>query len=64
MLLLVQLGLRERVVQIVDGHLVEGNHVLELLQLEERKVDQQREENYMSLNSGRWINREKRTTCL
>jgi hypothetical protein len=42
-LLLVQLGLRERVVQIIDGHLVEGNHVLELLQLEERKVDQQRE---------------------
>lgn len=30
---LVQLGLREGVVEILDGHLVEGNHVLEVIQL-------------------------------
>lgn len=30
---LVQLGLGEGVVQVLDGHLVEGDHVLELGQL-------------------------------
>lgn len=30
---LVQLGLREGVVEVLDGHLVEGDHILELGQL-------------------------------
>lgn len=34
---LVQLRFRESVVQIFDGHLVEGNHVLEFVQLGKKK---------------------------
>lgn len=30
---LVQLGLREGVVEVLDGHLIEGYHVLKLFQL-------------------------------
>lgn len=30
---LVQLGLREGVVEVLDGHLVEGDHVVEFIQL-------------------------------
>ncbi|KAG5854098.1 hypothetical protein ANANG_G00033920, partial [Anguilla anguilla] len=33
-LLLVQFRLRKHVVQLIDGHLIEGDHVLEFLQLQ------------------------------
>lgn len=33
----VQLGLREGIVEIFNGHLVKGDHVLELIQLEIQK---------------------------
>lgn len=35
---LVQLGLGEGVVEVLDGHLVEGDHVLKLIQLREREA--------------------------
>lgn len=36
---LVQLGLGEGVVEVLDGHLVEGDHVLELGQLGGGRAD-------------------------
>lgn len=40
---LVQLGLGEGVVEVLDGHLVEGDHVLELGQLGGGQTDSQTE---------------------
>lgn len=40
---LVQLGLGEGVVEVLDGHLVEGDHVLELGQLGRRQRDRDRQ---------------------
>ena len=36
---LVQFGFREGVVQVLDGHLVKGDHVLELGQLSSNKEE-------------------------
>ena len=37
---LVQLGLREGVIEVVNGHLIEGDHVLKLIQLKTQEKEQ------------------------
>lgn len=41
---LVQLGLREGVVEVLDGHLVERDHVLKLIQLRSNTKEQKERE--------------------
>lgn len=41
---LVQLGLGEGVVEVLDGHLVEGDHVLKLVQLRPNTKEQKERE--------------------
>ena len=42
---LVQLCLREGVVEVLNGHLIEGDHVLKLIQLKKKQIKKKTEQN-------------------
>ena len=48
---LVQLGLGEGVVEILDGHLVEGDHGPKLFQLSSHKTEEKDRERFENANS-------------